>query len=142
MSDEFGNEEVVFLKVDVDECPDAAAKYSVKAMPTFVSSVFCLLLLLSYYCCCCCCRRRTVFYLRWYQFFTHSIFDTFIDSYSGDLCIFLLAFISFFDDWIDTGMIICYSSLLRVVKLLKQSCKSLLLLVFSIHFSSYGNVIA
>ena len=47
MSDEFGNEEVVFLKVDVEECPDAAAKYSVKAMPTFVSSVFCLLLLLS-----------------------------------------------------------------------------------------------
>ena len=40
MADEFGNEEVVFLKVDVDECPDAAAKYSVKAMPTFVSSVF------------------------------------------------------------------------------------------------------
>jgi len=29
-------EDVVFLKVDVDECEDIAAKYSVNAMPTFV----------------------------------------------------------------------------------------------------------
>jgi thioredoxin 1 len=28
--------DVVFLKVDVDENPDTAAKYSVSAMPTFV----------------------------------------------------------------------------------------------------------
>lgn len=28
--------EVVFLKVDVDENPDTAAKYSVSAMPTFI----------------------------------------------------------------------------------------------------------
>jgi thiol-disulfide isomerase/thioredoxin len=90
MSDEFGNEEVVFLKVDVDECPDAAAKYSVKAMPTFVSSVFCLLLMLS--CCCCCC---TVFNSRFNRFFTHSIFDTFIYFFWGDLCTFLLTFIYF-----------------------------------------------
>lgn len=27
---------VVFLKVDVDECYDVAAKYNVRAMPTFV----------------------------------------------------------------------------------------------------------
>merc|ERR1712059_125209 len=29
-------EDVVFLKVDVDECEDIAAKYSVNAMPTFI----------------------------------------------------------------------------------------------------------
>jgi thioredoxin 1 len=34
LSEEF--EDVVFLKVDVDENPDTAAKYSVSAMPTFV----------------------------------------------------------------------------------------------------------
>lgn len=28
--------DVVFLKVDVDENPDTAAKYSVSAMPTFI----------------------------------------------------------------------------------------------------------
>lgn len=28
--------EVVFLKVDVDENPDTAAKYNVSAMPTFI----------------------------------------------------------------------------------------------------------
>jgi thioredoxin 1 len=28
--------DVVFVKVDVDENPDTAAKYSVSAMPTFV----------------------------------------------------------------------------------------------------------
>lgn len=28
--------DVVFLKIDVDENPDTAAKYSVSAMPTFV----------------------------------------------------------------------------------------------------------
>lgn len=28
--------DVVFLKVDVDENPDTAAKYSVSAMPTFL----------------------------------------------------------------------------------------------------------
>ena len=27
---------VVFIKVDVDENPDTAAKYSVSAMPTFI----------------------------------------------------------------------------------------------------------
>ncbi|KAL3906931.1 MAG: hypothetical protein SGILL_009079, partial [Bacillariaceae sp.] len=35
LSEEFGDD-VVFLKVDVDENPDTAAKYSVSAMPTFV----------------------------------------------------------------------------------------------------------
>ena len=34
LSEEF--EDVVFLKVDVDENPDTAAKYSVSAMPTFI----------------------------------------------------------------------------------------------------------
>jgi thioredoxin 1 len=34
LSEEYDN--VVFLKVDVDENPDTAAKYSVSAMPTFV----------------------------------------------------------------------------------------------------------
>jgi thioredoxin 1 len=34
MSQEMSN--VVFVKVDVDENPDTAAKYSVSAMPTFV----------------------------------------------------------------------------------------------------------
>jgi thioredoxin 1 len=29
-------EDVVFMKVDVDDNPDTAAKYSVSAMPTFV----------------------------------------------------------------------------------------------------------
>ena len=29
-------EDVVFVKVDVDENPETAAKYSVSAMPTFV----------------------------------------------------------------------------------------------------------
>ena len=28
--------DVVFVKVDVDENPDTAAKYSVSAMPTFI----------------------------------------------------------------------------------------------------------
>ncbi|KAL3937514.1 MAG: hypothetical protein SGARI_002096 [Bacillariaceae sp.] len=36
LSEEFGSDGVVFLKVDVDENPDTAAKYSVSAMPTFV----------------------------------------------------------------------------------------------------------
>jgi thioredoxin 1 len=35
LAEEFGDD-VVFLKVDVDENPDTAAKYSVSAMPTFV----------------------------------------------------------------------------------------------------------
>jgi thioredoxin 1 len=35
LSDEFGDT-VVFVKVDVDENPDTAAKYSVSAMPTFL----------------------------------------------------------------------------------------------------------
>ena len=34
MSEEIAD--VVFLKVDVDENPETAAKYSVSAMPTFV----------------------------------------------------------------------------------------------------------
>lgn len=34
MSQEMSN--VVFVKVDVDENPETAAKYSVSAMPTFV----------------------------------------------------------------------------------------------------------
>lgn len=34
MSEEF--DDVVFLKVDVDENPETAGKYSVSAMPTFV----------------------------------------------------------------------------------------------------------
>lgn len=34
MSEEYDT--VVFLKVDVDETPDTAAKYSVSAMPTFL----------------------------------------------------------------------------------------------------------
>lgn len=34
LSDAFPN--VVFLKVDVDENPDTAAKYEVSAMPTFL----------------------------------------------------------------------------------------------------------
>jgi len=34
LSEQF--EDVVFLKVDVDENPDTAAKYSVSAMPTFI----------------------------------------------------------------------------------------------------------
>jgi len=34
LSDEF--DDVVFLKVDVDENPETAGKYSVSAMPTFV----------------------------------------------------------------------------------------------------------
>mmetsp|Transcript_26830 Transcript_26830/g.39236 ORF Transcript_26830/g.39236 Transcript_26830/m.39236 type:complete len:165 (+) Transcript_26830:101-595(+) len=34
LSDQFAN--VVFLKVDVDESPETAAKYSVSAMPTFL----------------------------------------------------------------------------------------------------------
>jgi thioredoxin 1 len=34
LSEKFPN--VAFLKVDVDENPDTAAKYSVSAMPTFV----------------------------------------------------------------------------------------------------------
>ena len=34
LSDEYPN--VVFLKVDVDDNPDTAAKYGVSAMPTFV----------------------------------------------------------------------------------------------------------
>ena len=34
LSDRMDN--VVFVKVDVDEIPDTAAKYSVSAMPTFV----------------------------------------------------------------------------------------------------------
>ena len=34
MSEEMTN--VVFLKVDVDENPETAAKYSVSAMPTFL----------------------------------------------------------------------------------------------------------
>eukprot|EP00092_Neocalanus_flemingeri_P032964 GFUD01035846.1.p1 GENE.GFUD01035846.1~~GFUD01035846.1.p1 ORF type:complete len:106 (+),score=37.61 GFUD01035846.1:56-373(+) len=29
-------EDVVFLKVDVDECEDIAAKYEISAMPTFI----------------------------------------------------------------------------------------------------------
>jgi thiol-disulfide isomerase/thioredoxin len=33
-SEEFSN--VVFLKIDVDENPDTAAKYQVRAMPTFL----------------------------------------------------------------------------------------------------------
>ena len=35
LSDEFGRK-VQFIKVDVDDNPDAAAKYGVSAMPTFV----------------------------------------------------------------------------------------------------------
>ena len=34
------HDDVVFLKVDVDENPDTAAKYSVSAMPTFVSECY------------------------------------------------------------------------------------------------------
>jgi len=34
LSETFDN--VVFLKIDVDENPDTAAKYNVSAMPTFV----------------------------------------------------------------------------------------------------------
>jgi thioredoxin 1 len=34
LSEEFGD--VIFVKVDVDENPELAAKYSVSAMPTFV----------------------------------------------------------------------------------------------------------
>lgn len=35
MAEEMGDD-VVFIKVDVDEHPETAAKYSVSAMPTFL----------------------------------------------------------------------------------------------------------
>ena len=70
MSDEFGNEEVVFLKVDVDEVPEAAVKYSVKAMPTFVSSV-CLLAVVVVIVAAG--RSYCIFNSRFNPFFPHSI---------------------------------------------------------------------
>ena len=43
-------DDVVFLKVDVDENPETAANYKVSAMPTFVSSI-CFLRMHWYFCC-------------------------------------------------------------------------------------------
>ena len=121
MSDEFGNEEVVFLKVDVDEVPEAAAKYSVQAMPTFVSSV-CLLAVVVVIVAAG--RSYCIFNSRFHPFFPHSILTRLFYFWWVFVFSFLL-FISFSDDLIDIGIIIYYRSLLRVVKLLKQSCKSL-----------------